>query len=225
MFQRAMSQMALLIAAMGALLFVPTGDWGWVEAWAFLAMIAINAAAMCAWLARRDPGLLEARLSGPTSEDQAPWDKLFMLVLMGAFMAWLAVMGLDARRFSWSHVPGRVEILGAVLTQICFLLVWPVFAANSFPAPQVRLQAERSQAVVSRGPYRVVRHPMYAAAIFFFIGVPLQLGSWVGLACAPLFIVALGVRAIGEERMLMRQLDGYEAYANRVRFRFVPGLW
>jgi len=225
MFLRAMVQTVGFVAVMGALLFIPTGDWLWTEAWWFLAQMAVNSVVFCAWLARTDPALLEARLSGPVAKGQAAWDRMFILGVMAAFMTWLALIGLDARRFHWSEVPTPAEVVGAMLTQACFLLVWPVFAANSFAAPQVRHQAERGQRVASSGPYRFVRHPMYSAAILYFIGVPLQLGSWFGLACAPFFVAAMGARAIGEERMLMRELDGYEDYANRVRFRFVPGLW
>ena len=65
-----------------------------------------------------------------------------------------------------------------------------------------------------------MRHPKYSAAILYFLGVPLQLGSRWGLACAPLFIAA-----VGEERMLRRALKGYDDYARRVKFRFIPGAW
>ena len=68
-----------------------------------------------------------------------------------------------------------------------------------------------------------MRHPKYSAAILYFLGVPLQLGSRWGLACAPLFIAAMGARAVGEERMLRRALEGYDDYARRVKFRFIPG--
>jgi protein-S-isoprenylcysteine O-methyltransferase Ste14 len=225
MFIRAMVQTAAFMVVMGALLLVPAGDGRWPQAWIFLAMMAANSVVFCAWLARSDPALLEARLSGPVAKGQAAWDRAFILGVMGGFLAWLVLMGLDARRFGWSHVPLPLQAAGAALTQGCFLLVWPVFRANSFAAPQVRLQAERGQQVATGGPYRFVRHPMYSAAILYFLGVPLQLGSWWGLACAPLFIAAMGVRAVGEERMLRRLLEGYDDYARRVKFRFIPGVW
>jgi protein-S-isoprenylcysteine O-methyltransferase Ste14 len=225
MFLRAMVQTVVFVVVMGALLLIPAGDWRWPQAWLFLIQMTANSVVFCAWLARTDPALLEARLSGPTAKGQAAWDRVFILTVMSGFLSWLVLMALDARRFGWSNLGLWPQIAGAILTQACFLLVWPVFRVNSFAAPQVRHQAERGQRVVSEGPYRWVRHPMYSAAILYFLGVPLQLGSGWGLACAPLFIAAMGVRAIGEERVLRRALDGYDDYARRVRFRFVPGVW
>jgi protein-S-isoprenylcysteine O-methyltransferase Ste14 len=66
---------------------------------------------------------------------------------------------------------------------------------------------------------------MYAAALVFFAGAPLLLGSWWGLLCVPVAAVGMGIRAVGEERMLRSELAGYDDYARRVRFRMFPGLW
>jgi len=100
-----------------------------------------------------------------------------------------------------------------------------VFRANSFAAPVVKIQSERGHKVSDMGPYAYVRHPMYAAALLFLIGMPLLLGSWWGLACVPLLIAGFGYRAVLEERMLAAQLEGYAEYAARVRYRFVPYIW
>jgi protein-S-isoprenylcysteine O-methyltransferase Ste14 len=66
---------------------------------------------------------------------------------------------------------------------------------------------------------------MYAGAIFFFLGTPLLLGSWYGLAAAPLLIALLALRALMEERVLTAELEGYAAYAERVRHRLIPLIW
>ena len=118
MFLRAMVQTMAFTAIMGALLFIPTGDWLWTEAWWFLAQMAVNSVVFCAWLARTDPALLEARLSGPVAKGQAAWDRMFILGVMAAFMTWLALIGLDARRFHWSEVPTPAEVVGAVLKKL-----------------------------------------------------------------------------------------------------------
>ena len=99
-----------------------------------------------------------------------------------------------------------------------------MFRSNSFAAPQVRIQADRGQTVATTGPYRIVRHPMYAAAILYFLGVPLLLGSLWALLPVPLFVVAFAARAVGEERMLRQSLPGYDAYAdNGPDSGFIPG--
>jgi protein-S-isoprenylcysteine O-methyltransferase Ste14 len=89
----------------------------------------------------------------------------------------------------------------------------------------VRIQADRAQTVATTGPYRFVRHPMYSVAILYFLGVPLLLGSLWALIAAPIFVLAFAGRAVGEERMLRHALPGYVAYADKVRFRLIPGLW
>jgi protein-S-isoprenylcysteine O-methyltransferase Ste14 len=66
---------------------------------------------------------------------------------------------------------------------------------------------------------------MYAAALVFFVGTPLLLGSWWGLLALPVMAYGMGWRAVREERLLAGQLDGYTAYMARVRYRFVPFIW
>jgi protein-S-isoprenylcysteine O-methyltransferase Ste14 len=235
MMVRGMVQTAIWLIVLGAILFGSGGDWAWPRGWVFIVEMAVSSVLIGGWLARHDPALFESRLSRPFQRDQMPWDRLFLAGAMIAFVAWLVLMGLDGRRFGWSHAPMPIpgqwipgqwfETSGAVLIALCMILVWRVFRYNSFAAPQVRIQADRGQRVISDGPYRIVRHPMYAAAILYFLGTPLLLGSWWGLLPVPLFVAGLGARAVGEERMLRHALPAYNDYARRVRFRLVPGVW
>lgn len=218
-------QTTLSLIVLGAVLFGTAGDWRWPQAWVFLAEVGISSLMVSVWLYRHDPALLELRLSRPFHGDQKRWDRLFLAGAFIGFGGWMVLIALDVRRFRWSHVPPWTEVLGALLIALCMVLVWQVFRFNSFAAPQVRIQAERGQHVVTEGPYRIVRHPMYAAALLYFLGAPLLLGSWWGLVPVPLFVAGLGVRAVGEERMLRQALPGYDDYARRVRFRLVPGIW
>ena len=222
---RALVQTTIWLIVMAAILFIAAGDWDWPQAWIFLAGSGISSLLVCAWLARHDPALLESRLSPPFHRDQKLWDRLFLAGAFVAFIAWFVLIPLDARRFGWSHTPVWAQVLGAILVTLCMFLVWLVFRANSFAAPQVRMQTDRGQRVITAGPYRFVRHPMYAGALLYFLGTPLLLGSWWGLLPVPLLVAGLGARAVGEERMLRQSLPGYDDYAQRVRFRLVPGVW
>jgi len=134
-------------------------------------------------------------------------------------------MALDARRWHTSRVPAWLNALGGLLVVAGFLATMLVFRENSFAAPVVRVQAERGQRVVDTGPYAIVRHPMYASAVVYLVGMPLLLGSWLGLLVVPLMIAAMAPRAVMEERLLERELPGYAEYVRRVRYRLVPGLW
>ena len=213
------------LAFMGVLLFAAAGNWRWPEAWAFLLIFALGSAAFCAWLMRRDPALLAQRMGSLVQKGQPLWDKIFMSIVMVGWNLWLIVMALDAQRFQWSHMPVWLEVLGGALIVTGFAGVVPVFAANSFAAPVVRVQGERGQRVIDTGPYAWVRHPMYAAATLCLIGLPLLLGSWYGLIGTAIIILGISWRATHEEQMLRRDLSGYDAYMVRVPWRLIPHVW
>ncbi|MGZ3322898.1 MAG: methyltransferase family protein, partial [Xanthobacteraceae bacterium] len=156
---------------------------------------------------------------------QKTWDKVFMATVFVLWTGWLVLMALDAVRFGWSQMPVWAQALGAVLIALCMYVACLTFRENSYAAPVVKIARERGHRVVSSGLYAYVRHPMYAGALLFFIGTPLLLGSWFGLAAAPMLVVVLAARAVMEERMLAEELPGYRDYATRVRYRLVPGVW
>lgn len=134
-------------------------------------------------------------------------------------------MGLDAARFRWSRIPIPLQVFGwAVLLISCYVF-YLTFRENTYLSPAVRIQKERGQKVINTGPYRHVRHPMYAGFALYVIGTALMLGSWVGLAFGLVLIVAVARRAIFEEQTLQRELNGYDEYMKSVRYRFIPGLW
>ena len=218
-------QTSASLVVMGLILFLSAGDWRWIEAWVFLAAMAISSFAMGFWLVRHDPDLLAARLSAPIQKGQRGWDRVFMSMAMAAFVGWLALMGLDAVRFAWSETSVWCEIAGLILIMLCMLIWWRVFRANTVAVPRVRMQGRRRHGVVTSGPYRFVRHPTYAGALLYLLGAPLLLGSWCAFVLFPLLAIGLGVRAVGEERMLRSRLTDYDIYLRRVRFRFIPYVW
>ena len=145
------------------------------------------------------------------------------LVLL--FAAWLVLMALDARRFGLWHFPLWLRVLGAVLIALSMYVGWLTFRENSFAAPVVKVQRERGQRVITTGPYRFVRHPMYTGALLMFVGTPLLLCSVWGLVAMPIMIVLLGIRIVIEERTLRTNLDGYAEYMQRVPYRLIPFVW
>lgn len=222
---RLAAQTTVWLAVMAVILFSAAGDWRWPRGWVFLAETAVSSLAVCIWLAKHDPALLEQRLTSPVHRNQQPWDRVFMSLMIIGFVGWLVLLPLDARRFHWSSMPLWGQGLGILAIASCMVLVWLVFRFNTFAVPQARIQAERGQHVIDDGPYRLVRHPMYAGAVLFFLGTTLLLGSVWGLLAVPFFAAAMGVRAIGEERMLRKDLAGYEDYIRQVQYRLVPGVW
>ena len=210
---------------LGLVLFLPAGTLAWPEAWLFIALFIGLGGATGVWLWKTDPDLLAERMKSPVDASQRPHDRVLMAAILLLFWGWFIFMALDARRFGWSTAPAWAEALGAVLIVVAFAGWAQVLRANHFAAVTVRVQAERHQTVITTGPYAVVRHPMYAYALLFMAGTPLMLGSLWGLAGLALFIPLLAARALGEEAILIDGLSGYRAYAGKVRFRLLPGLW
>jgi protein-S-isoprenylcysteine O-methyltransferase Ste14 len=98
-------------------------------------------------------------------------------------------------------------------------------AVNRFFEPGVRIQTERGHHVVDKGPYALIRHPGYVAACLLFAGTALALGSWWALVPVAGAVLLLLLRTAWEDRTLKVELPGYADYAQRVRFRWLPGLW
>ena len=128
-------------------------------------------------------------------------------------------------RFHVSDMPLWLEALGAAGVLLGLYIFHIVLRANSYAAAVVKVQKERGHQVISTGPYAWVRHPMYAGAILFFLGTALLLGSWYAFAIGLALIALFGLRAVWEEDTLKAELPGYPDYAERVRYRFVPGVW
>ena len=225
MWARLILQSGVWIALMAVLLFWPAGNWLWPQGWAFLGIFTAGSAVFCLWLFRRDPALLLSRLQPVVQQGQARWDKIFMACAVLAWNLWLVLMALDAQRWRTSSMPIWLEVVGGALIVAGFGATMPVFAANSFAAPVVKIQEERGHHLIDTGPYAIVRHPMYASALLYIVGVPLLLGSWLGLAVVPLFVMGLAPRAVREENLLKQELPGYAGYMTRVRWRLVPYVW
>jgi protein-S-isoprenylcysteine O-methyltransferase Ste14 len=222
---KALLEVLAEFAVFAALLFVSAGTLLWPAGWAFLALFFGFALAIILWLARKEPELLAERMSSPMQSGQPLWDKVFVVAVMVLFVAWLILMPLDAVRFGWSEVPGWLQILGALGVVLSFYTMFLTFRENAYLALVVKVQEERGQSVVSTGPYRYVRHPMYASTLLFFPGSALLLGSWWGLMFCTVLLGLLVWRIPLEEGMLENGLAGYEEYARKVRYRLIPRVW
>jgi protein-S-isoprenylcysteine O-methyltransferase Ste14 len=225
LIRRFLWQVAASLVFIGAILFGAAGTLNWPAAWTYLGLTAIMSFGLGFGLLRHDPGLLNERLGSPFQRDQKDWDKALMLVLLASWIAWLAVMGLDAGRYHWSHMPPLVRGTGLVLIGLGSYIVWLTLKANSYAAPVVKIQRARGHLVVTTGPYAYIRHPMYAGALLVILGVPLWLGSWWGLIAGLGLVGIIAIRAVLEERSLTAELEGYASYAARTPYRLVPYLW
>jgi protein-S-isoprenylcysteine O-methyltransferase Ste14 len=200
-------------------LFVSAGTVAIAGFWIYL---AIFAAVFVASFLALDPGLLRERMR-PGGQKPPVALRLFSLVL---FLHWI-VAGLDRGRYHWSDtVPAWLQAAGLITVAAGYALCFWAMRENRFFSSVVRIQSDRGQYVVTTGPYAFIRHPGYLAGILIIAASGVALGSW--LATALLIILSLPFllyRAVTEDRVLQAELPGYRDYANRVRWRILPGIW
>jgi protein-S-isoprenylcysteine O-methyltransferase Ste14 len=211
-----------LIVVMGLLLFACAGTTDYPDAWVFLAVYFAGSVLLTLYLTKSDPSLLRRRMRGGPFAEPETTQKIIMTLLSIAFVGALVLPALD-HRLKWSSVPAIVAAAGDVLTALWFGIVFFVFRENTFTSATV--EVSRHQKVISTGPYAIVRHPMYAAALLLFLGTPLALGSYWGLLALIVAVPALIWRLLHEEKLLARDLPGYADYCAHVRWRLIPGLF
>jgi protein-S-isoprenylcysteine O-methyltransferase Ste14 len=215
-------QFVAMAAVFAALLFGTAGTFAWTGAYVLRGALLSGGVFMSVWLARHDPALLKERLN---RSDRQPFDRILLPLSNLVLLGWIGAMGLDVRWHGTQQWPLWVNLLGGVLILAAFGLVIRVMAENTFASAIVKAQPERGHHVISTGPYRLVRHPMYSAAVIAYAAIPPTLGSRAGLWGIPVPILVLAVRTLFEERLLRQQLPGYCDYMASVRYRFVPFVW
>ena len=220
--KKAFGGLLMLFLVMAFLLFAVAGTLAYWQGWAFLAVYFASSLALTLYLMKMDPALLARRMSGGPFAEKEPVQKIIMGVASLGFVGLLVVPAID-HRFGWSHLPLYVTLAGDALVALGWFGIFFVFRENSFSSATIELAAD--QRVISTGPYALVRHPMYAAALLMLFGMPLALGSWWGVSIVVAIVPALIWRLLDEEKFLARNLSGYVEYQGRVHYRLLPLLW
>ena len=171
-----------------------------------------------------NPRLLEARAKW-RRKDTKPFDRIFLAIFFPLLMIQPPLAGLDAVRYRWSSVPFAFVYVGAILFALSVVVIAWALAVNPYAESTVRIQTDRGQTVVTSGPYRFVRHPMYAGFVPMYLALPLVWGSVWALVLAVAIILLLIWRTAREDQTLRQELPGYEEYAARTRYRLLPGVW
>ncbi|MFN8381830.1 MAG: isoprenylcysteine carboxylmethyltransferase family protein [Anaerolineales bacterium] len=207
---------------LGLLLFIPAWTLNYWQAWVFIFVFTTSVNAIGVYLSIKDPALLERRKNvGPVAEQNAA-QRIIISLAMISILALLVYCALD-HRFAWSPVPMYISLVGDLLVALGLLINLLVFRENSFGGSTV--QTFDDQKVISTGLYAIVRHPMYVGVFIMMTGVPLALGSWIGLAFLAIALPGLAWRIVDEEKTLTKDLPGYIEYTQKVRYRLVPYIW
>jgi protein-S-isoprenylcysteine O-methyltransferase Ste14 len=219
---RGFVSLAVTIIVMAVLLFATAGTLSWPLGWWFIVAFVLCVLVAMAIIWRANPELFTAR--SRVQPGTKSWDYIFLILVVAGFILMPLVAGFDFR-FGWSAVPGWVVVLGYVLFVLSFAgQTWPQ-AVNRHFEPGVRIQQDRGQTVIDTGPYAIVRHPGYISGALLALSIPLMLASWWALVPALVATLALAIRTPLEERTLRAELPGYTEYTQRVRYRWVPGVW
>jgi len=219
-------RLALLLLAqpffLALLLFLPAGTLGWRKGWLFLLVYIAVTALVVPYIWRVNPELLLARTRIRWAKR---WDRILGSIIFATTMAIVPVAALDDGRFHWLPVPQWVCGIGYLLFLLGMAVATWVGSVNKFAEPAVRIQTERGHKVIDRGPYAIVRHPGYVAAVPLFAGIALALGSLWALIPVGLISLLLILRTQWEDEMLQAELTGYREYTARVRYKLIPGVW
>jgi protein-S-isoprenylcysteine O-methyltransferase Ste14 len=213
----------LMPAGLLALIFIPAGSWTWGPGWLFVAVLGLSMTLSTVAMAKVNPVIFRAR--SRFQPGTKSWDKALVGTMLPVIAAILPVGAYDAGRLHAGAMPGWLVTLGYLALLASVAGTGWAQAVNPFFEPGVRIQSERGQHVIDKGPYRYVRHPGYAFALIMMAGMAFSLGSYWALVPAAAAGALLVVRTGFEDRLLRRELPGYAAFAGRVRYRLMPGVW
>ncbi len=208
---------------LGGALFGAAGTITWRRGWIYLGMTLLILLASRVALFITDPAaaIHRSKRVKPT----LPFDKLFYALSTPLLLVLLVVSGLDAERFGWSYLPMSWTWAGSfVFLLFAGFSIWALLINPHFEAV-VRIQEDRGHRVIDSGPYRIVRHPGYSAGIFVNLSTPLILGSLYAFIPAGMMIFLYVYRTANEDRFLQKELEGYEEYTKRTRYRLFLGIW
>lgn len=209
-----------------AVILFAAGTWRWLEGWLFGLWFAAMVLFTMVYMFRNDPSLLTERAKAPSADNQKKWDKYLLSAIYLIAFAWLIIMPLDAKRFGWSpSFPVWVKVAGGLALLPALYLIYRATVENTFLSTRVRIQTDRKQQVISSGVYGFVRHPLYLGCVLLQIGAPLLLGSIYGMVISAIGIITLVIRILGEEKMLVNELEGYDEYKKKVHYRLIPFVW
>lgn len=220
------ARVTAIYALHGCVLLLCGNDWGWWQAWAYSLLFVSAGVGIRFRAERRHPGLMAERAQFLRAPGVKSWDRLLSpLMALSLGLPLFVVAGLD-HRFEWSrHFASWLNILGLALAAVGYGFAGWALLENRFFSAVVRIQSERGHVVCDAGPYGIVRHPGYSGSILPPFAMVLALGSvWTLIPAASAVVIAV-VRTALEDRTLQKELPGYREYAERVRYRLIPGIY
>lgn len=219
LFLQAIAKFLTGVILVGLLLFLPAGSIAYTNAWLLMGILFVPM--FCAGIVMliKNPELLKSRLNAKEKlKEQSLVGKLSGLMFVAGFI----VAGLGFR-FGWYILPDSVVMCGAVIFLLAYVLYAEVLRENTYLSRTIEVQ--EGQKVIDTGLYGIVRHPMYSATLLLFLSMPLVLGSIYAFVIFLVYPILIAKRCKSEENFLERELDGYRAYKQKIKYRMIPLIW
>ena len=219
LFISAISKLAIGLGVIATLLFAPAGTFAFPGAWRLLMLLFIPMIIMGVALLIWAPETLSRRLR---SKEERVKQKGVVALSGILFVASFILAGLDFR-FGWSSLPRWALWTSSIVFLLSYGIYAEVMRENEWLSRSIEVM--KGQKVVSTGLYGIVRHPMYTATIGMFLAMPLVMGSWWAFLVMVPYVLAIVTRIKDEETLLTKELEGYQEYKEKVRWRLVPHIW
>ena len=219
LFFQAIIKFMLGVLMIGLLLFIPANTINYWNGWLFMGLLFIPMFIAGIFMMVKTPDLLRKRLNAKENENE---QKEVILYSGLMFLAGFIISGLNYK-YSWTTIPNYIVIISSVVFLIAYILYAEVLRENAYLSRTIEVQ--ENQKVVDTGLYGIVRHPMYAVTVLLFLSMPLILGSIISFVIFLIYPVIIAKRIKNEEEVLEKELDGYQEYKKKVKYKMIPFIW
>ncbi len=219
LFVQAIIKFILGVVLVGLLIFLPAGTFSFFNGWLFMGLLFVPMFFAGIVMMFKNPALLKSRLDAKEKrKEQSIVIKLSGLMFLAGFI----VAGLDFR-FNWFTLPIGIVICAAIVFLVAYILYAEVLRENTYLSRTIEVQ--ENQKVIDTGLYGIVRHPMYSVTLLLFLSMPILLGSIYSFLIFLAYPIIIAKRIKDEEEFLEKELDGYCAYQQKVKYRLIPFVW
>ena len=207
------------VIIVGLLLFIPANSFQYYNGWLLMGLLFIPMFIVGIIMMIKDPNLLKNRLDAKEKEKE---QKEVVMLSSLMFISGFIIAGLNYQ-FNWIKLPNIVVIISSIVFLLSYLLYAEVLRENIYLSRTVKIQ--KNQKVIDTGLYKIVRHPMYMATMFLFLSIPLILDSIISFTIFLVYPFIISKRIRNEEKVLEKELVGYQEYKKKVKYKLIPFIW
>ena len=219
LFSQALTKFLFGLIIIGLLLFIPAGSLNYFNGWLFMALLFIPMFVAGIVMFIKSPDLLKRRLNAKEEESE---QKIVILLSGIIFLLSFVLAGLNFR-FRWHNLPEIAIAIASIIFLLSYIMYAEVLRENMYLSRTV--EVNKDQKVVDSGLYGIVRHPMYTSTIFLFLSMPLILNSIFSFIIMLAYPIIILFRIINEEKVLENELEGYNEYKEKVKYKILPYIW